>query len=54
MQHDRLKLVVSEDRAHAATDGSTELYAVPATPDSSVRRLRVVDGDEGPPPDGAA
>jgi len=54
MQHDRLKLVLSEDRTHAATDGSTDLFAVPATPDSSVRRLRVVDVDEGPPPDDAA
>ena len=38
----------------AATDGSTELLAVPATPDSGARRLRVVDADEGPLPDDAA
>ena len=56
MRHDRLKLVVPEDSANAATDGSTELFAVPATPGSwiSVRRLRVVDADEGPLPDDAA
>ena len=54
MQHDRLKLVVPEDSARAATNGSAELSAVPAMPDSSVRRLRVVDADEGPFPDDAA
>jgi hypothetical protein len=54
MQQNRLKLVVSEEPAHAATDGSTELFAVPAAPDSSVRRLRVMDSGEGPPPDDAA
>ncbi len=54
MQHDRLKLVDPEDSADAATDGTTELFAVPAAPESSVRRLRVVDADEGPFPDDAA
>ena len=54
MRHVRLKLVVPEDSAHAATDGSTEFLAVPATPDSFVRRLRVVLADEGPLPDDAA
>ena len=54
MRHDRLKLVVPEDSAKAATDGTTELLAVPATPDPAMRRLRVVDADEGPLPDDAA
>ncbi len=53
MRDDRLKLVVCEDGAKAATDGTTE-FAVPATPESSVRRLRLVDADEGPLPDDAA
>jgi hypothetical protein len=54
MRHNRLKLVVPEDSTKAATDGSTESRAVPATPDSSVLRLRVVDADGGPLPDDAA
>jgi len=54
MRHDRLKLIVPEDGAKAATDGTTELFAVPATTETSVRRLRVVDADEGPLPDDAA
>jgi|HubBroStandDraft_6_1064221.scaffolds.fasta_scaffold7443449_1 hypothetical protein len=58
MRHDRLKLVVPENSAVdgpiAETDGSPELRAVPATPGSSVRPLRVVDTDEGPHPDDAA
>ena len=54
MQNDRLKLVVPEDGAPAAADGPTELLAVPATTDSCVRQLRVVDDDESPAPDDAA
>jgi hypothetical protein len=54
MRHDRLKLVVPEDGAPAATDRSTELLGTPAPPDSAVRRLHVVDADEGPLPDDAA
>ncbi len=54
MRHDRLKLVVPEDSVRAVTDGSAELVAVPTTPDSSVRQLRVVEVDEGPLPDDAA
>jgi hypothetical protein len=54
MRYPRLKLVVPEDSAHAAVDGSSESFAVPAMPDSSVQLMRVVDADEGPPPDDAA
>jgi hypothetical protein len=54
MRHDRLKLVIPEDSANAVTDGKTELFAVPATPNSPVRLLRVADADEGLPPDDAA
>jgi hypothetical protein len=54
MRHDRLQLVVDEKSAKATTDGPTELPAVPANPDSGLRRLRLVDADEGAPPDDAA
>jgi len=54
MRHDRLKLVVPEDRANAGTAGTTDRPEQSATPDPGVRRLRVVDADEGPPPDDAA
>ena len=54
MRRDRLKLIVPEDSAPAATDRSTELLGTPAPPDSAVRRLHVVDADEAPFPDDAA
>ncbi len=58
MRHDRLKLVVPEssegDGAIAESNRSLELLSAPATPRASVRRLRVVDTDEGPLPDDAA
>jgi hypothetical protein len=52
MRHNRLKLVEPENSA--TTDGTTELPAVPARPDSGMRRLRLVDADEGATPDDAA
>ncbi len=54
MRHNRLKLVVPEDNANAVTDGKTDRLEIPATPDPGMRRLRVVDADEGPLPDDAA
>ena len=54
MRHNRLKLVVPEDNATTATDDTKEFLAVPATLDSGIRRLRLVDADEGAPPDDAA
>ena len=54
MRHNRLKLVVPENSATTATDGTEELPAVPARPDFGIRRLRLVDADEGAPPDDAA
>ena len=54
MRHNRLRLVVPENRAQATIDGPTELSAVPTTSDSGVRRLRVMDTDEGASPDDAA
>jgi hypothetical protein len=54
MRHNRLKLVVPEDNATTATDGTRESLAVPATTDSVIRRLRLEDADGGPPPDDAA
>jgi len=54
MRHDRLKLVVPEDRANAGTDGTTDRLETSATPDPGVRLLCVVDIDEGSFPDDAA
>jgi hypothetical protein len=54
MRHDRLKLVVPEDRANTGTDGTTDGPETPVTPDPGMRLLRVVDVDEGPLPDDAA
>ena len=54
MPHNRLKLVVPENSATAATDGTTESLVVVGTPDPDVRRLRLVDSEEAPFPDDAA
>jgi hypothetical protein len=54
MRRTRLNLVVLENGVTAATDGATETPAVPVIPDSAMRRLRLVDADEGAPPDDAA
>ena len=54
MRRNRLKLVVLENGKTAATDGPTEIPAVAARADSAMRRLRLVDADEGAPPDDAA
>jgi hypothetical protein len=54
MRNNRLQLVVPENNAKVTTDATTELSAVPAMPDAVTRRLRLVDGDEGAPPDDAA
>jgi len=54
MRHDRLQLVVPEDRANAGTDGTTDGLETSATPGPGMRLLRVVDTDEEPFPDDAA
>jgi hypothetical protein len=54
MRHNRLKLVVPENITKAATDDTTELPAVAAMRDPDMRRLRLVDADEGATPDDAA
>jgi hypothetical protein len=54
MRHNRLRLVVPENRAATNTDDSTGLSAVTARPDSGIPRLRLVEADEGAPPDDAA
>jgi hypothetical protein len=54
MRQNRLKLVVPECSVKAATEGMTEVRAVPPAPDAGIRRLRLVDPDEGPPSDDAA
>ena len=53
MRDNRLKLVVPDSRTKATTDGPTESSAA-ASPDSSVRRLRLMGVDVGAPPDDAA
>lgn len=53
MRHDRLKLVPG-DGANAGTDDLSESLAAPATQDSSVSWLRVVEVEGGSPPDDAA
>ena len=54
MRRNRLKLVVLEDGVTAATDGAMETPALAARPDSAMRRLRLIDAEEGAPPDDAA
>ena len=54
MRPNRPKLVVLENGKTATTDGPTEIPAVVAREDSATRRLRLVDADEGAPPDDAA
>jgi hypothetical protein len=54
MRSNRLQLVVPENRAKASTDAPTELSAVTAMPDAVTRRFRLVDADDGGPPDDAA
>jgi hypothetical protein len=54
MRQDRLKLVVAENGATSATDGTTELPAEAAMPDSCTWRLRLVESGEEAPPDDAA
>jgi hypothetical protein len=54
MRHNRLKLVVPDNGAATNSDGPTELSAVTRKPDSGIRRLRLVEADEGAPPDDAA
>ncbi len=54
MEHDRLKLVIPEDSGKSVTDGTTDRFDIPATPEPVMRLLRVLDADEGPLPDDAA
>ena len=54
MRHNRLKLVVPENRASTTSDGPTGLSAATARPDSGIRRLRLVEAYDGAPPDDAA
>ena len=53
-EHNRLQLVVPENDAKATTDSPTDLSEVPALPDAAMRRLRLVEADDGGPPDDAA
>jgi hypothetical protein len=52
MRRNRLKLVVPENSA-TTTDATTELPAIATMQDSGIRRLRLVDPDEGAPDDAA-
>ena len=54
MRYNRLKLVVSKNNTATATHDTKEFPAVTAMPDSAIRRLRLRDADQGPPPDDAA
>jgi hypothetical protein len=54
MQRDRLKLVVPENRAAATSDDPTASSAVTERPDAGVRRLHLVESDDGSPPEDAA
>jgi hypothetical protein len=54
MRRDRLKLVVPENRAATTSDGPTDSSAMTEKPDSSIRRLRLVESDDGAPPEDAA
>jgi hypothetical protein len=53
MRNNRLQLVACEN-SEKTTDAPTELSAVTARPDSGIPRLRLVEADEGAPPDDAA
>jgi hypothetical protein len=54
MRSSRLQLVGPENSAKATSDAPTELAAAPAMPDALVPRLRLVESDDGGPPDDAA
>jgi len=54
MRDNRLQLVEPENSATASTDAPTELVAVTATPYGVGRGLRLVEIDDGAPPDEAA
>jgi hypothetical protein len=54
MRRDRLKLVVPENRAASTSGDPTDLSAVTERPDFGIRRLRLVESDDGAPPEDAA
>jgi hypothetical protein len=54
MRDNRLQLVEPEYSAKASTDAPTELVAMTAMPDDVGRGLRLVETDDGAPPDDAA
>jgi hypothetical protein len=54
MRNNRLQLVGPENNPKTTTDVPTELSAAPAMPDAVMRQLRLVEADDGGPPDDAA
>jgi hypothetical protein len=54
VRRDRLRLVVPENRAAATTDDPTDLSAVAERSSSGIRRLPLVESDDGAPPEDAA
>jgi len=54
MRSNRLQLVVPENRAMASTDVPAGPSEVTAMPDAVVRRLGLMEADDGEPPDDAA
>ena len=53
MRHTRLRLVVPDDSAPTAAVGTTDVPEAPSMLRPGAR-LRLVDADEGTPPDDAA
>ncbi len=54
MRRNRLRLVVPENRAAAATDDPADSSAVAERPYSGIRRLPLMESDDGAPPEDAA
>jgi hypothetical protein len=54
MRRHRLKLIVPENRTAATSDDLTDLSAVTERADAGIRRLRLLESDDGAPPEDAA
>jgi hypothetical protein len=54
MRRDRLKLIVPENGAAATSDEPTYLSAMTERSDAGIRRLRLVESEDGAPPEDAA
>jgi len=54
MRDNRLQLVEPENSAKASTDAPTKRVVVTPMPDGVGPGLRLVEGDDGAPPDDAA